>query len=206
MTDSLSPGQPAPGKRDRLIAAARETIYRQGIEKTTLADIATAAGVPLGNVYYYFKTKQDIVEAVVGSHLVEARQMLAALDDAYDSPRDRLKALFGALTQQADQIARYGCPHGTLCLELDKRADAPDLAARLMREPVDWAQRQFAALGCPDADALAIEVIARYQGAALLSSTFRDPALMTREATRVATWLDTLPTGPPQSSAHRHAH
>jgi TetR/AcrR family transcriptional regulator, transcriptional repressor for nem operon len=191
MTDSLSPEQ--PGKRDRLIAAARETIYRQGIEKTTLADIATAAGVPLGNVYYYFKTKQDIVEAVVGSHLIEARQLLAALDGAYDSPRDRLKALFGALTQQADQIARYGCPHGTLCLELDKRADAPDLAARLMREPVDWAQRQFAALGCPDADALAIEVIARYQGAALLSSTFRDPALMTREATRVATWLDTLP-------------
>jgi AcrR family transcriptional regulator len=197
MTDSLSPAQRAPGKRDRLIAAARETIYRQGIEKTTLADIASAAGVPLGNVYYYFKTKQDIVEAVVESHLVEAREMLAALDDAYDSPRDRLRALFGALTRQADQIARYGCPHGTLCLELDKRADAPDLAARLMREPVDWAQRQFAALGCPDADALAIEVIARYQGAALLSSTFRDPALMTREAARVATWLDTLPTGTP---------
>ena len=122
--------------------------------------------------------------------------MLAALDDAYDSPRDRLKALFGALTRQADQIARYGCPHGTLCLELDKRADAADLAARLMREPVDWAQRQFAALGCPDADALAIEVIARYQGAALLSSTFRDPALMTREAARVATWLDTLRPAP----------
>jgi AcrR family transcriptional regulator len=197
MTDSLAPAQRALGKRERLIAAARETIYRQGIEKTTLADIAAAAGVPLGNVYYYFKTKQDIVEAVVESHLVEARQMLTALEDAYDSPRDRLKALFGALTQQADQIARYGCPHGTLCLELDKRADAQDLAARLMREPVDWAQRQFAALGCPDADALAIEVIARYQGAALLSSTFRDPALMTREAARVAAWLDTLPTGTP---------
>jgi TetR/AcrR family transcriptional repressor of nem operon len=193
MTDSLSPARRAPGKRERLIAAARETIYRQGIEKTTLADIAAEAGVPLGNVYYYFKTKQDIVEAVVQSHLIEARQMLAALDDAYDSPRDRLKALFGALTSQADQIARYGCPHGTLCLELDKRVGDPGLAARLMREPVDWAQRQFAALGCPDADALAVEVIARYQGAALLSSTFRDPALMTREAARVTTWLDALP-------------
>jgi len=197
MTDSLSTGQRPPGKRDRLIAAARETIYRQGIEKTTLADIAAAADVPLGNVYYYFKTKQDIVEAVVQSHLAEARQMLAALDNAYESPRDRLKALVGALTQQADQIARYGCPHGTLCLELDKRADAPDLAARLMREPVDWAQRQFAAMGCPDADALAIEVIARYQGAALLSSTFRDPTLMTREAARLAAWLDALPAGTP---------
>jgi TetR/AcrR family transcriptional regulator, transcriptional repressor for nem operon len=189
MTDSAT-----RNKRERLVAAARETIYQQGIEKTTLADIAAAAGVPLGNVYYYFKTKQDIIEAVVESHLVEARAMLTALDDTYDSPRARLKALFGALTRQADLIARYGCPHGTLCLELDKRADVPGLAARLMREPVDWAQRQFAAMGCPDADALAVEVIARYQGAALLSSTFRDPALMTREAARVSTWLDALPT------------
>ena len=188
MTDSAT-----QSKRERLIAAARETIYQQGIEKTTLADIAAAAGVPLGNIYYYFKTKHEIVEAVVQSHLVEARAMLAALDDAYDSPRARLKALFGALTQQADLIARYGCPHGTLCLELDKRADDSGLAARLMREPVDWAQRQFAAMGCPDADALAVEVIAIYQGAALLSSTFRDPALMTREAARVSTWLDALP-------------
>jgi AcrR family transcriptional regulator len=188
MTDSAR-----PGKRERLVAAARETIYQRGIEKTTLADIATAAGVPLGNVYYYFKTKQDIVEAVVESHVVEARAMLAALEEAYDSPRARLKALFAALTGQADQIALYGCPHGTLCLELDKRAGDRGLPARLMREPVDWAQRQFAAMGCPDADALAIEVIARYQGVALLSSTFRDPALMTREAARVASWLDALP-------------
>jgi len=201
-TDSKAPG----GKRARLVAAACQAVYQQGIEKTTLADIAAAAGIPVGNVYYYFKTKNDIIQAVVEAHLREADALLAAIESDHDSPRDRLKALFAALAGQVDLIARYGCPHGTLCLELDKRADAPDLAARLMREPVDWAQRQFAALGCPDADALAIEVIARYQGAALLSSTFRDPALMTREATRVATWLDTLPTGPPQSSAHRHAH
>jgi TetR/AcrR family transcriptional regulator, transcriptional repressor for nem operon len=197
MTDSLGQAPAKPGKRERLVAAARETIYQQGIEKTTLADIAAAAGVPLGNVYYYFKTKQDIVEAVVQSHLAEAHQMLAALEDTYDSPRDQLKALFGALTQQADLIARYGCPHGSLCLELDKRADDPALAARLMREPLDWARRQFAAMGCPDADALAVEVIAIYQGTALLSSTFRDPTLMTREAARVSAWIDTLPTPPP---------
>lgn len=181
-----------PGKRERLIAAARDMIYQQGIEKTTLADIAAAAAVPLGNVYYYFKTKRDIVEAVVESHVSQARAMLTAIEDSCDSPRERLKALFGALSQQADLIARYGCPQGTLCLELDKRADAPELAARLMREPVGWASRQFAAMGCPDADDLAVEVIARYQGTALLSNTFRDPSVMTREATRVSAWLDTL--------------
>jgi len=184
----------AATKRDRLIAAARQTVYQQGIEKTTLADIATAAGIPVGNVYYYFKTKNDIIEAVVDSHLREAGALLQALEDAHDSPRDRLKALFGALSEQSALIAQYGCPHGSLCLELDKRADRParDHAAELMRMPLDWAERQFRALGRPDARDLAVQVIARYQGTALLTSTFRDPELMEREAVRVAQWLDGL--------------
>lgn len=200
MTDSLSaiPGGSQPGtkdaqggKRERLIAAAAETIYAAGVEKTTLADIAAAAGIPLGNVYYYFKTKDALVQAVVEAHLAEARAMLAAIDHAYPGPRERLKALFGALAQQSDLIARYGCPHGSLCQELGKRADGAP-AAELMREPVEWAERQFAAMGRPDARDLAVQVIARYQGTALLTSAFRDPGLMEAEARRVAQWIDTL--------------
>ncbi|MGC1755459.1 MAG: TetR/AcrR family transcriptional regulator [Trebonia sp.] len=200
MTDSVSaiPGGSQPGtkgaqggKRERLIAAAAETIYAAGVEKTTLADIAAAAGIPLGNVYYYFKTKDALVQAVVEAHQAEARAMLAAIDHAYPGPRERLKALFGALAQQSDLIARYGCPHGSLCQELGKRADGAP-AAELMREPVEWAERQFAAMGRPDARDLAVQVIARYQGTALLTSAFRDPGLMEAEARRVAQWIDTL--------------
>jgi TetR/AcrR family transcriptional repressor of nem operon len=44
------------GKRERLVAAATKMLHEQGVEKTTLADTAAAADVPLGNVYYYFKT------------------------------------------------------------------------------------------------------------------------------------------------------
>jgi AcrR family transcriptional regulator len=201
MTDSLSatPGAGQRGtkgthggKRERLIAAAAETIYAAGVEKTTLADIAAAAGIPLGNVYYYFKTKDALVQAVVEAHLTQARTMLAAVDDAYGTPRERLKALFGALAQQSDLIARYGCPHGSLCQELGKRADGTPAAAELMREPVEWAERQFTAMGRPDARDLAVQVIARYQGTALLTSAFRDPGLMEAEARRVAQWIDTL--------------
>ncbi len=191
MTDSL----PATrgGKRDRLIKAAAETFYAAGVEKTTLADIAAAAGIPLGNVYYYFKTKDALVQAVVEAHKAEASTMLAAIDDARpEGPRERLKALFGALARQSDMIARYGCPHGSLCQELGKRADGAPAAAELMREPVDWAERQFAAMGRPDARDLAMQVIARYQGTALLASVFRDPGLMEAEARRVAQWIDTL--------------
>jgi AcrR family transcriptional regulator len=201
MTDSISatPGasQRATkgthgGKRERLIAAAAETIYAAGVEKTTLADIAAAAGIPLGNVYYYFKTKDALVQAVVEAHVAEARTMLAAIDDACETPRERLTALFGALARHSDLIARYGCPHGSLCQELGKRAGGTPAAAELMREPVEWAARQFAAMGRTDARDLAVQVIARYQGTALLTSAFRDPGLMEAEARRVAQWIDTL--------------
>ena len=197
MTDSLSVipgghGGAKGGKRERLIAAAAETIYAAGVEKTTLADIAAAAGIPLGNVYYYFKTKDALVRAVVEAHLAEASAMLASIDEAHPAPRERLKALFGVLAQRSDLIARYGCPHGSLCQELGKRADDGPDAAELMRQSVEWAQRQFAAMGRPDARDLAIQVLARYQGTALLTSAFRDPGLMEAEARRVAQWIDTL--------------
>jgi TetR/AcrR family transcriptional repressor of nem operon len=74
-----------PGKRDRLVAGARETIHRQGVEATTLADIAEASDVPLGNVYYYFKTKDELVAAAIDSYVQESRERLSWLERWIDS-------------------------------------------------------------------------------------------------------------------------
>ena len=54
-----------PDKRIRLICAAKKLIYYKGFYQTTLADIAAEANIPLGNVYYYFKTKGLIAEEVI---------------------------------------------------------------------------------------------------------------------------------------------
>jgi len=182
------------GKRDRLIAAACAVMYANGVNGTSLADIAAAADVPLGNVYYYFRTKDDLVQAVVQDHLDMAAGLLAAIDAESADPAQRLKSLFGALAGDGDQIARYGCPLGSLCMELDKRTVGPGAAADLMRVPLAWLERQFAALGRPDARDLAMETMARYQGAALLTSTLRDPAVMATAASRTAAWIDSLST------------
>ena len=182
-----------PGKRPRLIAAASQLLHQRGVEKTTLADIAQAADVPVGNVYYYFKTKDDIIAAVIEAHVQQSKAALASIDNSHRSPKSRLKALVGEYAQQREVIALYGCPHGSLCSELDKRPASPGFAlAELMRVPIEWAEEQFRALGRRDAHDLAVSLIAAYEGSALLTNTFRDPDILAREARRLNRWIDTL--------------
>jgi AcrR family transcriptional regulator len=182
-----------PGKRDRLIAAACELLYRQGVETTTLADIAGLAEVPLGNVYYYFKTKDDIIDAVVHSHLETIRATLAAIEANHRTPKSRLKALVKVLAGERDLIAQYGCPQGTLCSELNKRgADGDHVAADLIRAPLAWVEDQFRLMGHRDAYDLAVTFLATYQGAALLSNTLGDSTLMTRESRHLVRWIESL--------------
>ena len=58
-----------PPKRQRLIDSARELIHEQGVQRTTLAQIAERADVPPGNVYYYYKTRDELVHAVIESRV-----------------------------------------------------------------------------------------------------------------------------------------
>lgn len=194
MTDSAVAGAPA-GKRARLVAAACRVLHEQGIERTTLADIAVAADVPVGNVYYYFKTKDQLVEAAINAHGNDLRAMLSALDRRR-TPQARLKGLISALVEQRELAARYGCPFGTLACELDKRPDGLDrTAADVLGILADWTEQQFRSMGVPDqADArdLAIALVASYQGISLLTNTFRDPELMVREGRRLERWIDSL--------------
>lgn len=194
MTDSAVAGAPA-GKRERLVAAACRVLHEQGVERTTLADIALAANVPVGNVYYYFKTKDQLVEAAINAHGNDLRAMLSALDRRR-TPQARLKGLIGALVEQRDLAARYGCPFGTLACELDKRPDGLDrTAADVLGILADWSEQQFRSMGFgdqPEARDLAIALIASYQGISLLTNTFRDPELMVREGRRLERWIDSL--------------
>jgi AcrR family transcriptional regulator len=190
MADSTT--QRRHGKRERLVEGARQVIHRQGVEKTTIADVAKAADVPVGNVYYYFKTKDELVAAAIDGHAREVQALLRSLEQNR-TPQARLKALVRALMSQRELAAAYGCPLGSLCSELDKRADGLDrTCSELLQLPVDWAEQQFRSMGRRDARDLAVALIASYQGIALLANTFRDPELMTREGRRLQRWIDSL--------------
>ena len=211
VTDSeqLDEAAPAarPGKRERLIAAAVELVYRQGVARTTLADIAQAADVPVGNVYYYFKTKDDIIAAVVEAHRDRLRASFADLERRHSSTRARLKALGDALAAQRDVVARYGCPYGTLSSELAKRAGGTDpLAGALIQAQIDWAEQQFQAMGRSDAHDLAVELVAYHQGSTVLTSALGQPELMDQHVRRIERWIDALDdSNDPDPTRHRRA-
>jgi TetR/AcrR family transcriptional regulator, transcriptional repressor for nem operon len=191
MTDSAVRDAPA-GKRERLVAAACEVLHEQGVEKTTLADIAQAADVPVGNVYYYFKTKDQLVEAAIHAHGQLLETTLAALGRRR-TPQSRLKGIIREWTSQRELVARYGCPFGSLACELDKRSNGLDhTAAGTLRILTDWVEQQFRSMGRADARDLAFALVASYQGIALLTNTFRDPELMVREGRRLENWIDSL--------------
>jgi len=197
MTDSVSGQATAtgrrPGKRERLIAAALQLLHEQGVERTTLADIAKAADVPAGNVYYYFKTKDEVIAAVIGAHVQQIKATLASIDAHHKAPKSRLKALVREFTAQNEIVAQYGCPLGSLCSELGKRVRQPSFAAaELMRLPIEWAEVQFRSLGRRDAHDLALDLLAAYEGSALLANTMRDPSVLSGAAQRISRWIDTL--------------
>jgi TetR/AcrR family transcriptional regulator, transcriptional repressor for nem operon len=182
-----------PGKRERLTGAAVQLLHQQGIEKTTLAEIAKVADVPAGNVYYYFKTKDDVIDAVVEAHLEQIRTTLASIDARHRSPKPRLKALVGELAGQSETVAQFGCPLGSLCSELDKQGQASgDQVAELLRLPLEWAEEQFRSMGRRDAHELALDLLAAYEGSALLTNTLRDPNVLADASRRLDRWIDSL--------------
>jgi TetR/AcrR family transcriptional regulator, transcriptional repressor for nem operon len=181
-----------PSKRDRLVAGAQELFHEQGVHATTLADVAQRSDVPLGNVYYYFKTKRDLVDAVVDRYLDGAGALVDASERGR-TPQGRLKALVQSWIDQRDPVARYGCPMGTLCAELGKCSTAVDRdPADVFAIIIDWAEGQFREMGRSDTRDLAVSLIAGIQGAALLASAFKDPTILVRQGRALQRWVDSL--------------
>ena len=56
---------PIPDKHDRILDALQTLLENQNIQKISVSDIAQTAGIAKGSIYYYFPSKDAIVEALV---------------------------------------------------------------------------------------------------------------------------------------------
>ncbi len=181
--------------RTRLLQAAERVTYRHGFGSTALADIAKEARVPLGNIYYYFKTKDEIGDAIVEQRVSRFRRLLQELDKA-DSPQERLCGFVQIKIKNRETLARSGCPVGTLCSELHKHGGAvAKKSTVLFTEALAWMEAQFKALGKgADSRGLAVHLLSATQGVSVLAHTFHDPGMIAMEAARLKEWIRALET------------
>ena len=177
----------------RLLKAAEKVTYRYGFATTAIADIAKEARVPLGNVYYYFNTKDQICDAIVELRLSRFRKLLQELDKA-DSPKERLCGFVQIKIKNREELARSGCPVGTLCSELHKhRGAVARKSTLLLKAALKWMEAQFQALGHgADSHGLALHLLSATQGVSVLAHTFHDPSMIELEAARLKEWIRSL--------------
>jgi TetR/AcrR family transcriptional regulator, transcriptional repressor for nem operon len=178
--------------RDHIVEAADQLFYRQGYEHTSFSDIADAVQISRGNFYYHFKTKDEILDAVIDVRLANTRKMLEQWELEGKQPADRIRSFIQILIANRTDIRRYGCPVGTLCSELAKLNHASQAEAnKLFTLFRTWLRRQFALLGREaDADALAMHLLARSQGVATLANAFHDEKFIKQEVKQMCDWLD----------------
>lgn len=182
----------ASDTRQYIVEAADRLFYEHGFEATSFADIAKAVGLSRGNFYYHFKTKDEILGAVITLRMANTRAMLDAWEEGASAPAERIRSFIHILLMNRVKIMAHGCPVGTLCNELAKLDHVgKDDAAKLFSLFRDWLARQFAALGRDkDADALALHLLMRSQGVAALATAFRDEGFIRREVEDMDAWLE----------------
>lgn len=180
---------------DRIIGAADQLFYQRGYEHSSFADIAESVKISRGNFYHHFKSKDEILKAVIVRRLENTQRMLDQWEEQGDKPEDRILCYIRILFTNADKIRRYGCPVGTLVTELTKLSHPSKAQANkiftLFRA---WLNRQFSLLGFPsgESDELAMNVLAWSQGVATLFNAFHDKKLVEREVLHKEDWLKSL--------------
>jgi AcrR family transcriptional regulator len=180
-------------KRARIVETAAKLVHEQGFARTSLADIAEASGVPLGNLYYYFKTKDAIGEALV-ERIGAAAAAARAMWEAELEPRERIVAFIQATIDARESVARSGCEVGSLCSELHKEPGVlAEHAAGLFDAFLKWLEAQFRLIGKgAESRDLAFHLVSAVQGASLLAHTFHNTRQITRECNRLKEWVRTL--------------
>jgi len=178
--------------REHIVEAADNLFYQHGFEHTSFTTIAKVVKISRGNFYHHFKTKDDILDAVIDARLARTQIMLDQWESEEKTPKDRIRRYIYILITNWDKIKHYGCPVGTLCTELAKLNHTSQNAAnKLFTLFRIWLGKQFSLLGCTDdADELALHVLLWSQGAATLANAFQDRKFVMQEIKKMYNWLD----------------
>jgi AcrR family transcriptional regulator len=174
--------------KQKILNSAREMFYHAGYHSTSVDDILKASGVAKSNFYYHFRSKEELVSAVVELDVQELEELLVkTLQDSTDTPAQRLQAFCAELCRlQVEWKRMGGCPFGNFAASL---SDLEDESTQRMRQRLchifervrealqrcmeEGAQRGQFRSDIPAVD-LSLMALGAAEGLLILTKTFRD--------------------------------
>lgn len=168
--------------RERLVDSALELFWFSGYETTSLADVCHRAEANPGSLYYFFPAKEALLEAALDRlHDSIDEGLLGPAWEGVDGPIEKIFALLDAYRRNlVDTDFRYGCPIGSISLELrelpegvrTRLADNFRAWTDAVRSCLEEAKESFPP--DTDLDALATFVLTTMEGGVMLARAERD--------------------------------
>ncbi|MDT5303498.1 MAG: hypothetical protein QOG79_6820 [Mycobacterium sp.] len=175
-----------PSARERLLAAADELFYRDGVHSTGIDAVIEKAGVAKGSLYYIFGGKDELVAAYLRGRHEAFRQSVEAAQAGTDDPAEKILAIFDALGDYVSLPEFRGCPFDSAAAE----APTGQCQVLAIQEYRDWLHQSLVQLavdtGVPDSAALAEALIVLYNGALASADTATPSRAAAMTAKRIA--------------------
>ena len=153
--------------RDKLLAAANELFYEEGVHTVGIDRVIERAGVAKASLYNTFGSKDELIRAYLASrHEARSRRVLNAIE-RFDTPRDRLLGVFDAQNEQFAQPGFRGCAFVNASAESTPGGSVEavcDLTRTWLRELLAALAREA---GASDPEALAGQLVMLYDGASV---------------------------------------
>jgi AcrR family transcriptional regulator len=157
--------------RDRLLAAANELFYEEGIHTVGIDRVLERAQVAKASLYSTFGSKEDLVRAYLESRAERRRERISATLARHTDPRARILAVFDALGDSVREPTYRGCAF------VNARAEGPRTESKITRACSDsraWLRALFTELarelGADDAERLGRRLTLLYDGATIAAS------------------------------------
>ena len=180
-------------KRDRIVEAANLLFYKRGYNQTSFADIAGDVGISKGNLHYHFNSKDDLLGAIIDFRIDVIKKNLVLWNKEFVDPKDKLKRFVKMILSEEAELVRYGCPLGSLNMELGKtQIELRDRSREMFDLFQQWLGKAFKQLGYKKNKSLSMHLLSMVQGAALMSFVYADGRLLKEECNKVLEWLEGL--------------
>jgi AcrR family transcriptional regulator len=193
---ALEPKAQARSVRDRLLAAADELFYAEGVHVVGVDRIVERAGVTKASLYNIFGSKDELVRAYLDQHFRERQRRIAKVLAAQHTPRERLLGVFAEIEGALASPAFRGCRFIRATAEA-LPGEASEMVAEEYRA---WLRSLFTdlatAVGASDPKQFGIQLFLLYDGAAVAARMDKDRGGAARAVrAAVVALLDTsLPT------------